>query len=208
MLEIVAQLPIQLVTWLKIAHLVALALALGAAVAADVLFLTRATFRPIDRTTITIADYLSSIVAGGLVGLWVTGIALAVVQAGANPAFLSNEKFWAKVFIVVLLTVNAGLIHDVVLPRVRARIERRLFDGLPLGDRVTFALAGALSAASWLYPTILGAARELNNRTPAHEILICYYMTVALGFAAILALSYAAALMGARQPQALAAASS
>ncbi len=198
MLDILMNLPIQLVTWLQIAHLVALALALGAAFAADVLFVTRATFRPVDRTTLIIADYLSRIVAGGLAGLWATGIALAVVQASANPAFLGNEKFWAKVFIVVVLTVNAGLIHDVVLPRARAQLGRPLSDGISLGDRLIFALAGALSASSWIFPTVLGAARELNNRTPAHEILTCYYAAAALAFAGILALSYLANMVTGR----------
>ncbi len=192
MLDIVAQLPIGLVTWLQVAHLLALALALGGAVAADAVFLTRATFRPVDRATLLIADYLSGLVAAGLAALWVTGIALAVVLAGTSPTFMANEKFWAKVFIVVMLTVNAGIIHDVVLPRARAQLGRPLFEGLSLGDRLIFALAGALSVSSWLFPTVLGAARELNNRTPAHEILICYYTAVAVAFAAILALSYAA----------------
>lgn len=194
MLDILAALPIQAVTWIKVTHIVALAIAFGAAVAADLLFLTRATFRPIDRTTVLIADYLSILVAGGLVALWVTGIALAGMQWAANPAFIANEKFWAKVFIVVLLTINAGLIHDVILPRVRARVGRRMFDGLGLGDRLVFALGGALSISSWLFPTLLGAARELNNRTPAHEILTCYYVSLGLGFAAIRALSVVSTL--------------
>ena len=189
MLDLVLALPIQAITWINVAHLVALAVAFGAVVAADLLFLTRATFRPIDRPTILIADYLSMVTAGGLVALWVTGIALAGMRWAQDPAFVANEKFWAKVFIVVLLTINAGLIHDVILPRIRTRVGRRMFEGLGLGDRLVFAAGGALSISSWLFPTVLGAARELNNRIPAHEILTGYYVSLGVGFTAILALS-------------------
>jgi hypothetical protein len=181
----------------------ALAIVLGAAVAADLLFLTRAAFRPIDRTTILSADYLSILVAGGLLALWVTGVALAWMQWSANPAFISNEKFWAKVFIVVLLTINAELIHDVILPCLRARVGQRMFEGLNVRDRLLFALGGALSISSWLFPTLLGAARELNNRTPAHEILTCYYVSLGLGFATILALSVISALRAREATQVL-----
>lgn len=172
-------LPVEPLTLLKAAHLLAVAAALGAALAADALFLIRGVLRPITAATIEAGRFLAQIVTVGLVALWVTGIPFAVKLYQANPDFVGNEKFWVKIFIVVVLSLNAFLIHHHVLPRVEGQQGRRLFDGLSMGERLALAASGGVSFVSWMFPTFLGTAKELSYVVPADQILIAYYITLA-----------------------------
>jgi hypothetical protein len=167
----------------KAIHIVALAVAFGGAIAADLFFLTRAVFRPIESATIAVGHFLGEIVAAGLVVLWFTGIMLVATAYHADPQVIYNEKLWVKIFIVTILTVNAFVIHGIVLPTVAEQEGRRLFDYMPLSKRLVLAASGATSVVSWLFPTVLGTAKELNFKVPGYQILGCYY--VALVVAAV-----------------------
>lgn len=183
---------IELHTWVKAVHIVALAVAFGGAIAADLFFFSRTVLRPIESTTIAIGQFLGEIVAAGLTVLWFTGIVLVATAYGADPSAVASEKLLVKVFIVTVLTINGFVIHTVVLPTVAEQEGRRLFDYLPLSKRVVLAAAGATSIVSWLFPTLLGTAKELNN-VPAYKILACYYAALIL---AALALTTLAILVG------------
>ncbi len=182
---------IELYTWVKAIHIVALAVAFGGAIAADLFFLTRAVFRPIEASTIAVGHFLAEIVATGLVVLWLTGIMLVMTAYNADPQVLYNEKLWVKIFIVTVLTVNAVVIHGTVLPSVAEQEGRRLFDFMPLGKRLVLALAGATSMVSWLFPTLLGTAKELNFKVPGYQILGCYYVALVVAAAGVSLLAIA-----------------
>lgn len=201
-----AAMPVEPFTIIKTAHLIALAVALGAALAIDALFLMRAVFRPITMATLDAARFLSRLVAWGLAGLWITGVPLAWYLAGIDPHFITNEKFWVKVFIVAVLSVNGLIIHEVVLPLVGRRVGRPLFEGLGFAQRLALAIAAGISLVSWLFPVLLATAPELNHRAGAHEILAFYYACLAgtvLAFGAVAFLPPRRAGPLAHQPAAL-----
>ena len=171
--------PIEMLTLLKTAHLLAIAGALGSAFAADALLLTRGLFRPITAVTTEILQFLSKLVLVGLMAVWVTGIPLALEVYKAHPEFAGNEKFWVKVFIVVVLSINGLIIHNVVLPQVARQQGRRLFDGLGVRKRLALAAVGGVSFVSWMFPLFLGAAKELSYVTPAYQLMEAYCLALA-----------------------------
>lgn len=182
-------------TIISLAHVLALAVALGSALAADLLFLFRGVFRPVTVVVVEIAHFLGSMCAGGLAALWLTGIALASWKVATLPEYMLNEKLWTKVFVVAVLTVNAFLVHNVALRRAQKQIGRRLFEGVPLRDRLALAAIGGVSATSWMFATLLGAAKEWSMVVPAHEILAVYYLALVVVVSATACL---AALAGTR----------
>ena len=196
--------PVEMLTLLKTAHLLAIAGALGSAFAADALLLTRGLFRPITAVTAEILQFLSRLVLVGLMAVWVTGIPLALEVYKAHPEFAGNEKFWVKVAIVVALSLNGLLIHRLVLPHVLAQQGRRLFDGAGTVQRLGLAAVGGVSFVSWTFPMLLGTAKELRSVVPAARLLEAYglALTVAIAGLSILALSVdRAAVSIAYEPQ-------
>lgn len=190
-------LSLNLLTWIKFLHVVSLCAALGGAIAADLLFVFRGFFTKITRQTIDTGHYLATIVSTGLVVVWLTGIAIAFEIYLNNPQFVYNEKFWVKVFIVVVLTVNASLIHGVIFPKLENQVGKRLFDDLLLQERFIFAFAGSISATSWMYATVLGLAKELNYVVPGATILSIYLGLLMLSFIGMFLLT----LVAGRWPQ-------
>lgn len=162
-------------TWTKILHVLAFAAGLGGAICADLFLLSRAVFRPIQQNTLATVHLIGNIVMVGLVLLWSTGVMLVAIAYANNPAVMLNEKLWVKVFVVVILTLNAAVIHGVAMPTLDNQIGRRFFDGIPLGRRFVLVAAGGVSTVSWLFLTMLGVAKELDRTTPAYQLLACYY---------------------------------
>jgi hypothetical protein len=173
-------------TILIIAHVMALSLGLGAAVIADLTVARRALFRAISNDTIETMEFLGHLVTIGLALVWVTGIALVTEMVLAGGTILSNPKFWAKVVIVEVLTINAVAVHSVVLPAFKAQVGKRLFDGLTNAERTVMGVVGAISVTSWGFPVLLGTARELNNVVTMSAVLTAYGI-VLIGVAVIAA---------------------
>ena len=170
---------LEILTLLKAAHLLALAAALGPALAADALLVLRGVFRPITAVTVEMARFLSHFVVIGLAALWATGIPLALQVHQGTPEFFTNEKFWAKVFIVAVLSLNGLVIHGFVLPLVADQQGRRLLDGLGTRRRLALAAAGGVSFVSWMFPLVLGVAKELSYVVPASHLLEAYGVALA-----------------------------
>ncbi|NJM54701.1 MAG: hypothetical protein HC841_01130 [Verrucomicrobiae bacterium] len=110
-----------------------------------------------------------------------------------KPLFYTNQKFWAKFAIVVLLTINGINIHNRMMPILRAQAGRRLFDGLPNGTKIALCATGAISAVSWLFPILLGSAKELSYVASFVELMALYL--VALLAVAALAVGFATKLV-------------
>lgn len=167
-------------TILIIAHLLALALGFGAALIADLTVARRALFRPINDDVIETMDFLGKLVTVGLVLVWVSGVVLVAEMALSGSPILKNPKFWAKVVIVEILTINGVAVHALVLPALRAQKGRSLFEGLGTLERMTLGAIGATSLTSWCFPIFLGTARELNMIVPMSAVLTAYFICLGL----------------------------
>ncbi len=167
-----------LLTFVKIAHLFGLVMGLGGAVLLDLTIFNRGIIRPISNYTVHQAEVLSRIVTAGLALLWFTGLALIWINLAEKPEYLTNQKLWAKIAIVIVLTVNGVFIHRHVLPILKEKIGCRLFDQLNRSHVALLTLMGSISFVSWTMPFVLGKASELNYVTPMHVILAAYCMAI------------------------------
>ena len=168
----------QLLTLVKILHLIGLIMGLGGAVLLDFSIFRRGVVRPVSRFTVHQAITLSRIVSFGLVMLWLTGAALIAIGYAAKPEYIENPKLWAKVLIVWILTVNGFAIHAKVLPLLKRSVGRTIFAGRPKRQIGFLTGLGAISFTSWVTPFVLGKASELNYVTPMLPILGVYAAAV------------------------------
>lgn len=181
---------LSLLTLLKITHLVGLIMGLGGAILADYTIFTRGVIRPVSPYTIHQTEFLSHIVLAGLTILWISGCALIWINLVDHPQYLTNQKLWAKIAIVVVLTFNGVFVHKYVLPILRRSIGYRLFADMPRRYIGVLALLGSISVVSWSVPFVLGKASELNYVTPIWNILGVYAICVlAVWFAMFVVMS-------------------
>ena len=171
---------IQFHTLLLTLHLTALAVGLGAALLADWIAVTRILFGRLSERAATQLQDLSAAVSIGLGMLWCSGIVLVFDNAVRTPATLGNEKLWAKLLIVTVLTANAIVLHKLALPLVRARVGQTLFERRQYGTRLLCALIAAVSFTSWVSALFLGVARELNGAVTMVDVLWYYSCALCL----------------------------
>jgi hypothetical protein len=161
-------------TILRFIHFVGLALGLGGATVLDLMLMRYFVSDKITREKFTVFCFVSRLVNAGLIILWISGILFIVLYAMFEPDKLANEKIWAKLAIVWVLSVNGVFIHGVVLPRIRAEIGKPLFFTMSSIQRHVFLASGAVSVTSWYVPVALGALVQLNFKVPASAILTGY----------------------------------
>ena len=169
-----------ILTTLKLIHLVGLMMGFGGAILADMLILRRAILAPIEKHTIESVQHLSHIVLAGLGLLWVSGAALVYVRYSADPAFLMNEKVWAKVAIVAILTINGFAVHNIALSYLKSRTGRQMFSPDLPRHMIGLTFVAAVSSVSWLVPFVLGVAAEYNFTVPA-VLILGVYASMVLG---------------------------
>ena len=160
-----------LLTVLKLMHLAGLVMGFGAAALADFTVLREAIFKPIRQQTIDMVRGLSHIVFVGLALLWASGIALVWLRASADPHMLMNQKIWAKVAIVCILTVNGIAVHGFAFRELQSRCGLRLFNLQQPEQMGKLSLIAAISSVSWMMPIVLGTATELNFKVEAISLL-------------------------------------
>lgn len=151
---------------------------LGDAMLADYTTLTRDVLRAVSPYSVYQMELLSHIVAVGLRLLWISGIALIVIDTQANPEYITNQKIWAKVIIVCALTLHGVYIHRTILPSLRQAAGRRLFDEIAHRHVAIMTLFGSISFVSWTVPFVLAKASSLNYVTPVQDILAMYVVLV------------------------------
>lgn len=177
-------------TFLVLGHILALALGLGSALLADWIVLRKLAFGPVSQKAAQQLIDLSHAVCAGLVLIWITGALLVTDNALDAPASIMNQKLWAKLAIVSALTMNAVLLHRIVMPMVKRRVGQPLFetafDRLPMVS----TLLGAVSVVSWLFSAYLGVARELNGRANLVPILVSYLGALLLTWVLAVILMY------------------
>ncbi len=179
-------------TVLVLGHILALALGLGSALLADWIVLRKLAFGTVSQKAAQQLIDLSHAVCAGLALIWITGALLVTDNALDAPASIMNQKLWAKLAVVTALTVNAVLLHRIVMPMVKRRVGQTLF-GTPF-DRLSMVstLLGAVSVVSWVFSAYLGVARELNGRANLVPILASYLGAVLLTWALSMVLLYSA----------------
>lgn len=177
---------------LVLCHVLALATGLGAALLADWVVLRRLAFGIVSQKAAGQLAELSKAVSVGLVLIWATGALLVAGNALDAPVSVLNQKLWAKLAIVSVLTLNALLLHGVVLPAVASRVGRPLFEATFSRVTMISTLLGAVSGASWMFAAYLGIARELNGRANLMPILASYAVALSLGWVAAISLVHVA----------------
>lgn len=150
------------------AHLVAFAIAFGAVLREDAALLAqrRLDLRRLARTarTLTVALFV----------LWLSGLALIALDSGLDPrAIAATPKLAAKFVVVSALTANGFALHALAFPRL-GRHDGQL--ALPL-------LLGAVSGASWLHASFIGASRLVSPWLSFADYMASYALLLALAAA-------------------------
>jgi hypothetical protein len=176
-------------------HLIACCVAIGLVLTSDIAMVNHLlSGRPEAAQDQGHLPRLQKTVAQALVCLWVTGLAIVALDAASQGvAYFFNPKLQAKMAIVILLTINGGLLHRAVLPALQ-RAGSLLH--LRIGSRILAVFAGVVSGVSWFYAAMLGIARPLNWKFSLIEILAAYPALIAAGFLTMLLLTAWASFRG------------
>ena len=167
-------------TLLLIAHIIGVALGAGGATTSDFLFLSILRNGRIENAEFRLLKVASGIVIGGLMLLTATGIGLVILNGTVS------HRFFAKMTIVLIATLNGGLMHSKLLPLLQNSAQKKqLFHLNGLSHKLPrLGVLGAVSAVSWYAALILGAWRSLSLGYA--EILIGYLALLALTMVAVM----------------------
>ena len=114
----------------------------------------------------------------GLGLLWISGFALIWINYLDKPEYITNEKLWAKMAIVAILTINGIIVHYKILPFLKASLGKPLFTGVSQAHMLFLTFIGTVSFMSWVVPLVLGLAKELNYVTPMEMIMAFYVVCI------------------------------
>lgn len=171
--------PISWKTILLIVHLVGLTLGFGSALFLD-LFLIRFLFlRKVQTNTYDMVKFGSMLASIGLLLLWMSGAGFLLIYWNVDPKMLDNPKIWAKLVIVVLLSVNGLVIHESLLSKIKNKSGFHLLEGESHKTIRLFALVASVSCNSWIAAMVLGIAKELNNVVEGGLLLAIYLCAIA-----------------------------
>ncbi|WP_373635507.1 hypothetical protein [Yoonia sp. SS1-5] len=159
---------------LRIFHFIGLALGLGAATLLDLMTLRFFWGRVMTQRDYDIFAFLSGFVAVGLKLLWVTGLGFLAFYWAFEPVKLGNEKVWAKMLIVAILTINGVFIHRTIIPFIYRQIGEPMLQGISRRKRHAFVTAGIVSFVSWYAPLVIANLPHLNFQVPMIQILEVY----------------------------------
>lgn len=151
----------------RILHLAAIAAGIGAVIATDLTML-RLLGVPIGSRHGAALEVAHRLIGPALLGAWVTGIALIGLRTGfAVEAF--SPKLWMKLAVVTALSLNVLLIKRIVQPTLD-EYEGWTLAEIPLAQKLSMALGGAISVAGWSAALFLGASRIF--KTASWELLV------------------------------------
>src|SRR5687767_12397887 len=131
-------------TLLVFLHLLATCIAVGILLIQD-FSLARTHGRPLSRMEINELQLSASRVCNALIVLWITGIALVADGYLGHPDYVLNEKLWAKITVVVILTFNGVLLHYFAFPRITTSDG---ISNLTSTEKVLIAFSGSASTIS------------------------------------------------------------
>jgi hypothetical protein len=172
---------------LAFGHLLAASMALGAIVATDLRLLSK-----LSQDKVRIAPpnpFVTRIVMLALLLLYATGGAICIQGLADRPDYLENPKLQAKVALVIVLTLNAFVLHKVTFPRLA---RGRRVPRWNVIDWIVVAVPVATSNSLWLFCAFLGIARPWNYVVPLRDVLeiaATLFLVVQLGVITILAMA-------------------
>ena len=174
---------VKMKTMLLYVHLLSLAAAFGSMLIAEHLIFSRGKKFTYDRyDTVLFASHTVSV---SLLLLWLTGIGFIVLGYMDDPAYILNQKIWAKVSIVILMSINGIYIERTLLPRL-ALVSKGELLTRSAAESARFRLSFAISLAGWLIAAFYGAAKFLNHGYLYGELFGLYLAAVVM----ILVFSY------------------
>jgi len=174
---------------IRFAHLLCVAIGLGASFFADV-YIVRALPNPVSRPLLDILHRCHLIVWAGLIGMWVTGAVLIYLRTEFIWENFS-PKLITKGVVVTVLTLNAWIIGTIAMRRVEAALGTSLF-ALPIRVKLPMGVIAGVSTTSWLLALALGSSSVLAQSSAALLLpltLGAYGMCVVVSLCAVLALS-------------------
>ncbi len=170
---------------LRIVHFIGLALGLGAAMLLDLMILQYLPGRVITKQNFDFISFCSDIVAAGLRLLWITGLGFLLFYWTYEPVNLTNDKIWAKMAIVVILTTNGYFIHRTVLPFLKGQMGKTMLQGTTRKQQHLLVSAGIISCVSWFGPLFIANMPQLNFDVPMLQILGVYALVLATVFTVV-----------------------
>lgn len=163
--------PVRVLTLLVGLHLVGLCFGLGGATMLDFWILRWMRWGGLPPEIGRIFLFVSKVCTVGIVLLWLSGLGFLAIYAAETPEKLQNPKLWAKITVVVVLTLNGLVIHSAILPGILRDVGRPMLDGISGKRTGIFLVSGAVSGVSWYTAFALGLMRELNG-TVSYGVLI------------------------------------
>lgn len=157
-------------TLIVYSHLIAACIAVGVLLMQD-LALSKLGGRRLNIGAVKELQRAAQIIQFALGALWASGIVLVAVGAWNDPNYLANQKLWAKIAVVVVLTANGALLHSYSFPRV---ISATGVIGLPFLEKSAVVATGAVSTVSWLFACYLGVARPWNHTVQFDGVMYLY----------------------------------
>lgn len=165
-------------TLLVYTHLIAACLAIGVLLVQDIA-LAQWRGRAMDSVAIDNLQRNSGLVTLALVVLWISGLVIVAIGYLDNPAYLMNQKLWAKFTVVCILTINGLFLHYYSFRVLTSPVG---FSGASRLAQLLVLITAVVSLVSWLYSCYLGIARPWNNVAPYTYVMMIYLvvMTIAL----------------------------
>jgi len=144
---------------LTIFHLIGVVFGAGGAAASDLMFFKSIRDHQISKAEEGFLRLGSTMVWGGLALLLLSGLGLYSL----DPIYyLQSDKFFAKMLIVGILTLNGLVFHVSHLPWLQRHTDMPLRNGAGFARRAPLLiLAGVISATSWTAALVLGSLREV-----------------------------------------------
>lgn len=174
-------------TFVVYIHLLAACISVGNMLVQD-FALARKRGAPLLPDEITDLTKAVKVISFALITLWITGIGLVVMGYLDSPdRYFTNQKLWAKISVVVALTVNGYFLHNYSFPRVAS--ENGIL-GISWDEQVLVALTGAVSSVSWLFACYLGIARPWNYTVDYSFIMSLYLLMLSVSFVSICAIMH------------------
>ena len=165
-------------------HLLAASMALGAIVATDLRMLSKLSHEKVRIPPPN--EFVARLVTIALVLLYITGAGIVCLGSLGQPGYFLNEKLQGKLLLVVLLTLNAFVLHRLTFPRLaRGRSVGRW----TLLDWIVVVPPIALSNCVWMFCAFLGIARPWNYAIPLIrllEVAATFYAVAVVGVTLVL----------------------
>jgi uncharacterized membrane protein len=165
-------------TFLVFLHLLATCIAVGILLIQDIA-LIRTHGRPLSKPEIAELQLSASRVCHALIALWITGLAIVLNGYLGHPDYVLNEKLWAKITVVLILTLNGVFLHYYAFPRITTGEG---INNLKLTEKTLVALSGSVSSVSWLFACYLGIAKTWSFSASYESMMLIYFSLVTISF--------------------------